>query len=288
MGSARPAMSDQARRMAGTTWLDLEHGATAYALHGDERGAKVVLVHGTTTPSFGLWPLVEHLVEAGFQVLTYDLYGRGMSDRPQVRYDLDLYVRQLHQLLEALGWTKMVRVVGWSLGGIVGAAWAAGHPGMSHPKVGMIAPAGLGVKVPLIVRMLQLPGLGDLLVAARGRRMLTDVWKVNFVEPDRWEDFGWRFQEQLAYEGVERAVLATVRSVRISNQSALWRKLADQGRPVLLIWGTADASCPVSGAHKARDYFEDLEVVLVEGAGHAVHQERTLDAGEAIVSFFRS
>jgi len=287
MSGARPVITDQARRMAGTSWLDLEQGATAYALHGDERGPKVVLVHGTTTPSFGLTPLVEHLVEAGFRVLTYDLYGRGMSDRPAVRYDMDLFVRQLHQLLEKLGWTRAVRVAGWSLGGIIGAAWAAGHPGMSHPGVAMIAPAGLGVRVPFLARLLRLPGLGEALMAARGRKMLSEVWRVNFVEPDRWEDFGWRFQEQLAYAGVEQAVLSTLRNVKITDQSALWRKLAGQERPVLLVWGTADTSCPATGADVAKTFFEDLEVVLVAGAGHAVHQERPLDAGEALVSFFR-
>lgn len=280
-------MSDQARQMAGVASTPLEHGATAYALHGDERGPKIVLVHGTTSPSFALAPITEHLVEAGFRVLTYDLYGRGLSDRPAVRYDLKLFVRQLHQLLEGLGWTRAVRVVGWSLGGVIAAAWAAGHPGMSHPGVAMIAPAGFGVRIPLLARLLLVPGLGELLLATRGQKVLSEAWRVNFVEPDRWDDFGWRFQEQLAWDGVERAVLSTLRNVKISDQSKLWKKLAGQERPVLLIWGAQDASCAATGIEVARTFFDDLTVLEVEGAGHAVHQERPLDVGEALVSFFR-
>jgi pimeloyl-ACP methyl ester carboxylesterase len=280
-------MNDRARQMAGVTWTSLEHGATAYALHGDERGPKVVLVHGTSSPSFVWAPTVEHLVEAGFRVLTYDLYGRGFSDRPAVRYDLDLYVGQLHQLLQHVGWSEAVRVVGWSLGGVIAAAWAAGHPGMCYPGVAMIAPGGFGVRIPLAARLLMFPVVGDLLLATVGRKVLAESWRKGFVEPDRWDDFGWRFQEQLAYEGVERAVLSTLRSVKISDQSVLWRKLAEQGRPVLLIWGKQDATCPATGVDVARTFFADLTVLEIDGAGHAVHQERPLDVGEALVTFLR-
>ena len=280
-------MNDSVRQRAGATSVSLENGATAYALHGPERGPRVVLVHGTTSPSFAWAPTVEHLVEAGFRVLTFDLYGRGLSDRPKVRYDLELFVRQLHQLLQHLGWTKAIRVVGWSLGGIIAAAWATGHPGMSHPGVAMIAPGGLGVRVPLAARLLMLRGVGDVLLPMMGRKILADSWRTVFVEPDRWDDYGWRFQEQLAFEGVERAVLSTLRSVNISDQSDLWRKLAGQQRPVLLVWGKQDATCPVTGVEAARTFFADLTVLELDGAGHAVHQERPLDVGEALVSFFR-
>jgi pimeloyl-ACP methyl ester carboxylesterase len=288
VSSTRPILDAAARARVGGRCAQLEGGQTAFSLVGNVRGPKVVLVHGTTSPSFAWAPTVEHLVEAGFQVLTYDLYGRGMSDRPRCRYDLELFVRQLHQLLEQVGWTKAIRIVGWSLGAVIGAAWAGGHPGMSNKRIALIAPAGFGNKLPLIGRLVRVPGLGEALFAMGGRKKLADGWRNIFVEPDRWDDYGWRFQEQFAYEGVERAVLSTLRNVDLGDQSPVWRKLGEAGREALVVWGGADAVCPIAGLDRAASLLPDAQLVRIDGAGHAVHRERPLEVGEAIVDFFRA
>jgi pimeloyl-ACP methyl ester carboxylesterase len=42
------------------------------------------------------------LANAGYRVLRYDQYGRGLSDRPNIEYTADVYDRQLGELLDAL------------------------------------------------------------------------------------------------------------------------------------------------------------------------------------------
>ena len=55
--------------------------------------ATVVLVHGFSVPYF-IWDATfDFLVKSGFRVLRFDLFGRGLSDRPHTRYGVDLYVR---------------------------------------------------------------------------------------------------------------------------------------------------------------------------------------------------
>jgi pimeloyl-ACP methyl ester carboxylesterase len=54
-----------------------------------------VLIPGFSVP-YVIWdPTFEDLVEKGFRVLRYDLFGRGYSDRPDAIYDLELFDRQL-------------------------------------------------------------------------------------------------------------------------------------------------------------------------------------------------
>ena len=62
----------------------------------------VVLIHGGTIPSFVWDKQVKPLTQAGFQVLRYDQFGRGYSDRPSVDYDRAFYQKQLGDLLAAL------------------------------------------------------------------------------------------------------------------------------------------------------------------------------------------
>ncbi|KAJ7633732.1 hypothetical protein B0H17DRAFT_1149897 [Mycena rosella] len=72
-----------------------------YWLAGPESGKKIVLIHDISTSSLTYTELVPTLVGAGYQVLLYDLYGRGYSDVPWgVPYDATLYVTQLAPLMQ--------------------------------------------------------------------------------------------------------------------------------------------------------------------------------------------
>lgn len=58
---------------------------------------------------------VEDLVEAGLQVLRYDVIGHGFTDRPHLRtYDTTLYIRQLAELIDRLNIPYPISVVGTS------------------------------------------------------------------------------------------------------------------------------------------------------------------------------
>jgi hypothetical protein len=92
-------LDDATRAATGGDFVRLSSGHTHYEVAGPEDGQPVILVHGTTMPSFVWDRNFAELASAGFRVMRYDLYGRGLSDRPDARYDLDLYESQLEELL---------------------------------------------------------------------------------------------------------------------------------------------------------------------------------------------
>ena len=101
-----------------------------------------MLIHGLTIPSIAYAALVPILVGAGYRVLLYDLYGRGYSDAPEgVPYDAKLYVTQLALLLQHLKWDR-ARIVGFSMGGAVAAAFVAAFPELAERDVVLVASAG--------------------------------------------------------------------------------------------------------------------------------------------------
>ena len=79
-------------------------------------GRPVVLIHG--------WPLTGDmweyqtvaLVEAGFQVITYDRRGFGHSSHPATGYDYDTFADDLADLIDKLD-VPQVALVGFSMGG---------------------------------------------------------------------------------------------------------------------------------------------------------------------------
>ena len=109
---------DQAvRASAPGQFVRLSDGFTHYEIGGPADGRVVVLAAGISVPYYIWDPTFAALVQAGFRVLRYDYYGRGYSDRPDIAYSQDLYVRQLAELLDAVHITQPIDLAGLSTAG---------------------------------------------------------------------------------------------------------------------------------------------------------------------------
>src|SRR6056297_3832870 len=106
-------------------FIKLSKGYTHYELleangpnaDGPKGSDLVVLVHGFSSPMFVWDKVAPFLKKNGFNVLRYDLYGRGFSDRPNYTYDKDIYDSQLINLLSTLGYEDTsFHLVGLSMG----------------------------------------------------------------------------------------------------------------------------------------------------------------------------
>ena len=104
----RKLIDDQIRSSVTGSFIKLLNGTVHYELAGPEDGKQVVLVCGLVTPLFGWDKTFKALVDDGYRVLRFDLYGRGFSDRPDMKYTPDVFVHQLHELMLALKLKKNI------------------------------------------------------------------------------------------------------------------------------------------------------------------------------------
>src|SRR6185436_10669309 len=157
-------LNDLTRKNLSGSFIQLPDGVTHYELSNPDKENTVILVHGFSVPYFIYDPTFEFLTQAGFRVVRYDLFGRGFSDRPDTRYNIDLFVRQLGDLLDALRFTRRVSLVGLSTGGPITAAFTALHPERVN-KLVLIDP--IGAKPLAISRILQvaaMPIVGEVVI----------------------------------------------------------------------------------------------------------------------------
>ena len=96
-------LTDPARAQAPGRLLALGHGLVHFTLSGPDNGPVVVFVHGFSVPSYTWRNNTRPLADAGYRVLSFDLYGRGYSDRPLTAYDRSLFTSQLKDLLDKRG-----------------------------------------------------------------------------------------------------------------------------------------------------------------------------------------
>ena len=141
-------LDERTRAELGGEYVKLSDGVVHYAFAGNEDAPAVVFVHGFSTPSF-IWDQnINAVTEAGYSALRYDLYGRGYSDRPRgIDYNADLFVRQLSELIEAVGIATPVTLVGVSMGGAISVIFTERHPELVRALV-LVDPLGFRSRCP--------------------------------------------------------------------------------------------------------------------------------------------
>lgn len=278
--AAKPRV-DQARKDAPGDFAVLTRGRTHYRWHGPENGAVTVCIHGLTTPSFVWEGLVPGLVAKGHRVLTYDLYGRGYSDRPSGRQDAAFFVDQLEELFSGQAVDGPVTLIGYSMGGAIATAYAARHPDRLRELV-LIAPAGLGHDLGPVARLV---ARGSLL----GRWLMLAAFPSSFRKgceaertlPTTVAGIVDRQQAELWWRGYVPAVARSMAGILAEDLGAAHTAIARSGVPVRAVWGAEDTVIPLSRKARLAEVNTQADQHVIEGAGHGLtytHTDRVLTA----------
>ncbi len=277
-------LGEQTRRITPGSFIQLPLGTVHYELAGPADGRAVVLVHGFSVPYY-LWdPTFAALRDAGFRVLRYDLYGRGYSDRPEVRYNEDLFDRQLLDLLNALGINGGSDFVASSMGGPIIATFACRHPERVHRLVWMDPGYSTGATLPLAIRT---PLWGEYTMATQIAPGLPEAQLADFLHPERFPDWPDRFRPQMRYKGFRRAMLSTLREYVTSDWSKDYACVGSMKTPALLIWGRADRDVPFETSFKVRAAVPQAKFLAVDDAAHVPFLEHPEIVNPALIEFLR-
>lgn len=278
-------LNDETRRNATGAFVRLPRGITYYELSNPEAGHTVVLVHGFSVPNFIYDPTFEFLTRSGLRVLRYDLFGRGYSDRPDLRYNLDLFVEQLSQLLEALRLTTPVSLIGLSMGGPITAAFTVRHPERVRDLT-LIDPAGARpVSLTPLLRLVKLPLVAETVFRWVGSENFVQSAARDFFDPALVEHFIPRYRVQMQYKGFKRAILSTIRNGMLGSFLEIYQALGKTDTRVLLFWGQHDTTTPFAQSADLCAAVPQAEFHAVENCGHIPHYEKPDEVNPILLKF---
>ncbi|MEN8171272.1 MAG: alpha/beta hydrolase [Chloroflexota bacterium] len=280
-------LDSESRAALPGSFVKLKNGVTHYELSGSEDEQTIVFVHGFSVPSYIWDPTFSALVEAGFRVLRYDLFGRGTSDRPNTSYGLDLYDDQLVDLLDALKIEKQVDLIGLSMGGPIVINFCNRHPIKVRSLVLIDPVGGKSTKFSLLSLLGVLPVAGELIFGWLGNRMLLKGTAKDFYKPQNIKNFLHRYQEQMKYQGFKRSLIRTMRAGMLGDFSSIYKLVGGQRYPKLLIWGRNDHTIPISHSRIILDLMPDTEFHVVEHAGHLPHYECPEIVNPLLIKFLK-
>jgi 2-succinyl-6-hydroxy-2,4-cyclohexadiene-1-carboxylate synthase len=224
----------------------------------------IVFLHGFTHTGASWGPVVDALGER-YRVLAPDIPGHGSaSGREPVT--LEAVIDDLMALPVAGRFT----LVGYSMGGRI-----ALHVALASPA-----------RVERLVLIGASPGLADPI--ERAARRAEDERLAQEIERSGIEEFARRWARTPVLAGVPREVAATAHADRLRSTPAglaralrglgtgtlpsLWERLGELAMPVTLVVGERDPKFHELAERIAAAVI-DAAVVVVPGAGHAVHLE---------------
>ena len=284
------------RQVVGDSYIHLPNGVTHYQLSndaplslGDGVGVRdVVLVHGFSVPCFIFDPTHQFLTDAKFRVLRYDLFGRGFSDRPRTRYNMELFIKQLHDLLDALRFTSPVHLIGLSMGGPIAVTFTARHPGRVR-SLTLIDPSGVKpVSLTPLLKLAKMPVVAEAVFGWMGTEGMVRAAGRDFYDPKLVEHFIDKYRVQMQYKGFKYALLSSVRNNMLGSFINSFERVGKMDVPVLLLWGREDGTVPFEHSDDLRAVMPNAEFHVIEECGHIPHYEKPEEVNPILLNFLEN
>jgi len=258
---------------------------------GNPSGPKLVFLHGLLG-SAANWRKVTSLMEGDYHILVFDQRGHGRSFQPESGYAPEDYALDLKEILDQLGWERVL-LVGHSMGGRNAIAFAHQWP---HRVIGLviedIGPDSAEEGMARIEKLLSLVPTPFTSRAAAKKFLLEEYpklipWNSDPMTLARFfysnieeKDDGtadWRFHMP--------GILASLHEGRVKERWAEWKSL---NMPILVIRGERSTDLSRSTFERMLNENPGVRGVEIPGVGHWIHFADTERFAAELKNFFAS
>lgn len=278
-------LNDEERKKIPGSFISLKSGNTHYEIKGD--GEPIVLVHGYATPYYIYDKLFDAFVKAGYRVLRYDLLGRGYSERVKADYTPELFAQQLYELTNELFGDEKFYLFGTSMGGSVTTAFCRIYPGHVK-KLVLLAPAGMdSFKPPFYMKLSNIPVIGTFIFNLIGSKTLLKscAGEMHYSPSEEKDYYERSFADAIIYKGFLMCTLSSLRNTILKTDKTIlgYKAVAEEGIPVLCIWGTDDRTMPYYQSERFKEVCPNAKLITYENSGHIfVYDEGERTARDAL------
>lgn len=280
-------ITDLIRDEKNCSYVKLSRGTVNYELSGTNVEETIVLVHGGTIPMFSFDRQFYSFVDDSFQVLRYDQYGRGFSDRPDILYNKELYVEQLHELLDSLKIMHPVDIVGHSFGGSIAVAFTSKYPERVN-RIILFSPLINGITNMTPIRIVRFPILGNIV----GRFLILPL-SLNRVNNffngsiDTLSHYRKLCKEQMSFKGFEKSLFSMMKSDAMRDYHEEFKKIGNQNKEVLIIWGNKDKTVSEAMIKDIKQTLSNHKFMEIDNGSHSLNFKQPEKFNSIITSFLK-
>lgn len=274
-------INEQVRSEAPGSFIELPHGMVHYKMLGSDTAKTVLLVHGFSVPMYIFDSTFMALSNEGYRVISFDLYGRGYSDRPELDYNKEFFTQHIFDLLQVLDITQTIDIVGLSMGGALVTEFVNAYPDKVD-KVILIDP----VHGAEDISILKVPLVGEYITNVLVAPSFADAQSKSFYRPERFPHWVNQYKVQMQYVGFKYAIISTLRHYMIYDKLDAYKQMNELNKPVLMFWGKQDATLPYEGNERIRSVL-DCEFVSIDSCGHIPNYEYPEIVNPVMIDFLK-
>lgn len=239
------------------------------------RGEPLILLHGLGMSS-ALWIHQTPDFSQRYHTVAVDLRGFGQSSRPDRpgAYAIEILAEDIAELTGQLG-LERCHVLGTSMGGFIGQAFALAHPDLCRSLV--LCHTAPRMSIPSDVLSRRIEALGNMPL----------------------EEYAEIVVEQACSTNASRELRNWVAGLLVRNDKRAYTQVMTEGLrdfdvgadlgsidlPTLVITGEHDLVLPKEGGEEIARLIPGARLVEIEGVGHLGYAERPAVFNEAVLSF---
>ena len=250
---------------------------SSYSICGS--GPAIIFIHGIGARKTSWNNVTQHLKDR-FTCISYDLRGHGESPKGDLPYSLEALVNDLEVLRKKINIPK-VHLVGHSLGGMIGPAYALSFPD-NVLSISILSSAAFRTpddknKVNSVVQRMKDKGIEQVLST------LTDRWFTDEFIKNRSIDVEKRLNQVL---DTDSEVFLEVFRIYAETEMSPW--LNQIHHPSLVLTGERDGGCNPRLNKLIAASLSDSKLVILEKYKHSLLIEAPMLVGEHLRSFLTS
>jgi 3-oxoadipate enol-lactonase len=245
----------------------------AYEISGNNAGPKMILIHGLFLNA-DCWKFQLEEFEKDFNILRFDLRGHGRTTKPKKRFTIRNYVDDMKELIDHLGWTEELYIVGHSLGGMIALVYTLENP--SQVKKLVVADSFCFIS----------------------QEAITDV--LGRVNNNKIENFaiGISVRGLIPYDEEVAQFVAKLVTDHMTKKDCLTATAASAGfnicenlknlqQPTLILVGKKDITTPVWASEMIHEWLPNSELIIIPEAGHLTILDHPKEFNELVLNFWK-
>jgi pimeloyl-ACP methyl ester carboxylesterase len=242
-------------------WIMVDGTDVHYRIEGNMEGPTLILLHGMLA-SLHTWEGWMPYLKPYYRIIRIDIPGFGLTG-PMANKD------------QKYGNLEKATFVGNSLGGFISWYYAAQHPDRVE-KLVLIDPIAYKQPVPFIIRFGARPFFGWYAAHIQTPRFIIKRnVRIVYGDPDKATDETIdRYFELLCREGNRVAMVEYFRTlIKYNGDERIESAVRQVKAPTLLMFGEKDRWVPPSLVERWQQDVENLQVAIIDGAGHVPMEE---------------
>jgi pimeloyl-ACP methyl ester carboxylesterase len=248
------------------------------------KGENIIFANGIAAPVY-TWRKVMTVLSKNFHVYGLDYKGTGFSGKPKEEYSIDVFSKQILDLMNFFNMKSAV-LIGNSLGGEVSLNFAIKYPEKVKSLI-LIDTAGYQNNkefTKLLTRLSRCRFVGNILKRHTSKRFARKIieWAL-YNDKIIDKEMVNAYYKPMKTKGAFDAFIELVKNLSYTEFD--YSKVRNIIAPTLIIWGEEDKWIPVSDAYKFHKDIKNSKLIVLKDCGHAPQEEKAEEVSKLIREF---